>query len=86
MASGFCSDDGVYDTIQTTVCNGVDFSRSQLPVGVSEMYCLDCDAEIPERRRMVLPGVKYCVTCQVRYDKSFRERYNRRGSKDSQLR
>lgn len=86
MASGFCSDSGVFDTIQTTVDNGIDFARSQLPVGESEHFCLDCDCEIPERRRLAIPGVKYCVTCQVRYDKSFKEVYNRRGSKDSQLR
>lgn len=86
MASGFCSDDGVFHTIQTTLCNGVDFARSQLPDGESEVYCLDCGDEIPARRRIALPGVKYCVTCKVHYEKSYSELYNRRGSKDSQLR
>lgn len=86
MASGFCADGGVFNTIQTTLDNGIDFARSQLPSGESERFCLDCDTEIPERRRNALVGVKYCVTCQVRHEKTYSELYNRRGSKDSQLR
>ncbi len=32
--------------------------------GESEPFCVDCDEEIPERRRVALPGVKLCVYCQ----------------------
>lgn len=33
-------------------------------VGVSAMFCIDCDVPIPEPRRAALPGVEYCLTCQ----------------------
>jgi len=32
--------------------------------GVSHVFCIECDAEIPERRREALPGVELCVECQ----------------------
>ncbi len=32
--------------------------------GVSHVFCTECDAEIPERRRELLPGVELCVDCQ----------------------
>jgi phage/conjugal plasmid C-4 type zinc finger TraR family protein len=32
--------------------------------GVSLTHCRDCDAEIPPRRRELLPGVALCVDCQ----------------------
>jgi phage/conjugal plasmid C-4 type zinc finger TraR family protein len=86
MASGFGSVDNFQETIQATVDNGVDFARSQLPSGDSLKYCLDCDNEIPENRRLALKGVKYCVKCQTTHESTFKEMYNRRGSKDSQLR
>lgn len=31
---------------------------------VSRVYCEDCDAPIPEKRRQLIPGVTRCVTCQ----------------------
>lgn len=31
---------------------------------VSRVYCEDCDAPIPEKRRQLIPGVSRCVTCQ----------------------
>lgn len=33
------------------------------PVVPSEQFCLDCDDEIPERRR-ALGGITRCVDCQ----------------------
>jgi len=48
----------------------------------------DCDAPFPEARRMAVPGVRVGVVCQEARDHeqaSF-SGYNRRGSKDSQLR
>lgn len=86
MAVGFTSSDGHFETIQTTIDNGIDFSRSQLPQGESEIYCLDCGNEITEARRLALKGVKYCIKCQTIHESTFKESYNRRGSKDSQLR
>lgn len=31
---------------------------------VSRLYCEDCDASIPEKRRQMIQGVTRCVTCQ----------------------
>ena len=52
------------------------------------MICEDCEEEIPEARRKALPGVRRCVRCQEEADEEDRRvnLYNRRGSKDSQLR
>ncbi|EJQ8845334.1 TraR/DksA family transcriptional regulator [Salmonella enterica] len=30
----------------------------------SRFLCEECDAPIPEARRVAIPGVVYCVTCQ----------------------
>ncbi|HET6782896.1 MAG TPA: TraR/DksA C4-type zinc finger protein, partial [Pseudoxanthomonas sp.] len=50
--------------------------------------CEECDAAIPEARRRALPGVRLCVSCQEERDReqTAHSGYNRRGSKDSQLR
>jgi RNA polymerase-binding transcription factor DksA len=52
------------------------------------MQCEECGAEIPRARREALRGVRLCVGCQSERDKQTRpfSGYNRRGSKDSQLR
>jgi RNA polymerase-binding transcription factor DksA len=52
------------------------------------MHCEDCDAPIPEARRKAMPGVRLCVACQETLDReeAGMAGYNRRGSKDSQLR
>ena len=44
--------------------------------------------EVAQARRKALPGVRLCVACQEEADKDQRavSLYNRRGSKDSQLR
>jgi RNA polymerase-binding transcription factor DksA len=43
---------------------------------------------IPEARRKAIPGVRLCVPCQEAHDaeQGGFAGYNRRGSKDSQLR
>lgn len=86
MGTAFVSDNGVSDTIQATLENGIDFARAQLPKGESLHYCLECDSPIPEKRRVIIPGVKYCVQCQSTKDIKLTSPFNRRGSKDSQLR
>ena len=45
-------------------------------------------ADIPEGRREALPGVRLCVECQSERDRHAAPHagYNRRGSKDGQLR
>jgi len=86
MAVGFTGDDGYNDTIQATIDNGIDYARSQLRSGESRVTCLDCDSLIPIKRREVVRGCLYCVNCQSIHDNKLSSGYNRRGSKDSQLR
>ena len=63
-------------------------ARSNVPKGPSLKRCEECDAKIPEARRKAVPGVRLCVNCQDERDKeqAAYSGYNRRGSKDSQLR
>jgi phage/conjugal plasmid C-4 type zinc finger TraR family protein len=68
--------------------DGIRRARSRLPQGPGLSHCEDCEAPIPEARRKAVPGVRLCVACQEtrdREDAAF-SGYNRRGSKDSQLR
>lgn len=88
MASGWAHDGAVQDQIDATVNSAVERARSRLTVGDSLEFCEECDAEIPERRRQAIPGVRLCVACQSElegHDKA-KSIYNRSGSKDSQLR
>ncbi len=88
MANGWAGDSAVQDQIDATVNDAVLRAKSLLPVGPSLMHCEQCDAEIPETRRLALPGVRLCVPCQEARDREAGpvSGYNRRGSKDSQLR
>lgn len=88
MATGWAQDGAVQDQIDDTVDEAVQRARSRLPKGESLSHCEECDAPIPEARRKALPGVRLCVACQSALDKAENQRggFNRRGSKDSQLR
>ena len=48
--------------------NGIAAARSMLGSGHSLEYCLDCGEKIPEKRREVIAGCKYCVVCQEEHD------------------
>ena len=88
MASGWARDGAVQDQIDASVEDAVERARNRLPRGESLLQCEDCGAEIPERRREALRGVRLCVGCQGERDRhdATHAGYNRRGSKDSQLR
>ena len=88
MAGGFAKDGAVQDQIDATIEDAVQRARSQLPSGESLAECEECGAVIPEARRQAVPGVRLCVVCQEAEDseKVAVSAYNRRGSKDSQLR
>ena len=88
MAGGFTKDGAVQDQIDATVEDAVSRARNQLPRGESLMNCEKCGAAIPAARREAVPGVRLCVSCQAEQDKKAENfsGYNRRGSKDSQLR
>jgi phage/conjugal plasmid C-4 type zinc finger TraR family protein len=88
MATGWAGDGAVQDQIDATVKDGVQRARSRLRKGPGRTHCEECEAEIPEARRKAVPGVRLCVACQDRSDREegTHSGYNRRGSKDSQLR
>ncbi len=88
MAGGWARDGAVQDQIDASVEEAVKRARSRLPSGESLCQCEECDSEIPEGRRKAIPGVRLCVSCQAELDEQQTNHsgYNRRGSKDSQLR
>ncbi len=88
MAGGFAKDGAVQDQIDATIEDAVNRARDQLPRGESLKNCEKCDATIPTARREAVPGVRLCINCQGERDKEavHHSGYNRRGSKDSQLR
>ena len=87
MAGGWARDGAVQDQIDASVEDAVKRARSRLPRGESFSQCQECGSEIPEARRSAVPGVRLCVSCQTEVDKrqTNHSGYNRRGSKDSQL-
>jgi RNA polymerase-binding transcription factor DksA len=88
MATGWAGDGAVQDQIDATVKDAIGRIQSQLPQGPSLTHCAQCAAEIPEARRIAIHGVRLCVSCQGEQDRNSAQftGYNRRGSKDSQLR
>ncbi|KAB2898800.1 MAG: DksA/TraR family C4-type zinc finger protein [Xanthomonadales bacterium] len=88
MATGWAGDGAVQDQIDATVADAVQRARSRLRRGPSLSRCEECDAPIPAARRAAVPGVRLCVACQELQDRAGKASagYNRRGSKDSQLR
>ncbi|MCO4786592.1 RNA polymerase-binding transcription factor DksA [Marinomonas gallaica] len=88
MASGWAHEGAVQEQIDATVNSAVERARSRLTVGDSLEFCEECDAEIPEKRRNAIPGVRLCIACQSELESSDKAQslYNRSGSKDSQLR
>lgn len=88
MAGGWAQDGAVQEQIDASVNDEVSRAKSQLPQGESLTHCEECDVEIPEARRKSLQGVRLCVACQAEAEQTqtANSGYNRRGSKDSQLR
>ncbi|MEM6639667.1 MAG: DksA/TraR family C4-type zinc finger protein [Pseudomonadota bacterium] len=88
MAGGFSKDGAVQEQIDASISDAVSNVRRRLPSGASAEYCDECGRDIPLARREAIPGVRYCVACQEALDEKDRAHtlYNRRGSKDSQLR
>lgn len=87
MAVGWAQDGAVQNQIDASVDDAVARARNGLPKGESLIHCVDCGEEIPAGRRKAVPGVRRCVACQAEADGRFSDYslYNRRGSKDSQL-
>jgi phage/conjugal plasmid C-4 type zinc finger TraR family protein len=88
MATGWAGDGAVQDQIDATVDDAIARARRQLREGPGLEHCEECDVPIPLARRQAVPGVRLCVACQQAHDdeEQAHSGYNRRGSKDSQLR
>ena len=86
MASGWAPDGAVQDQIDDTVADAVQRARARLAGGDGQTHCVECGEAIPEARRRAVPGVRTCVACQSERDRRPAPvGFNRRGSKDSQL-
>ena len=86
MATGWAHEGAVLDQIHDTITDGVQNARARLPLGPSALECVECEDEIPQKRRDALPGVTTCIACQTSRDaRVVHTIINRRGSKDSQL-
>ena len=88
MAGGWSKDGAVQDQIDASVDEAVSRARQQLPKGESAAECDECGEPIPEARQRAVKGVRLCIKCQKELDAQVLETstFNRRGSKDSQLR
>lgn len=88
MAGGWAKDGAVQEQIDASVEDAVNLARSRLSGGESLTHCEECENAIPEPRRLAMPGVCLFVVCQAEMEKTQANigGFNRRGSKDSQLR
>ncbi len=88
MAGGWSRDGAEQEQIEATITDALERARLSIPSGMSASICEECEKPIPEARQVAIPGVQHCVQCQQELEahaKKF-ELFNRRGSKDSQLR
>lgn len=88
MAGGWTRDGALQEQIDDTVEDGVQQARRQLPEGESRSRCAECGEPIPQARREAIPGVQLCIDCREQQERNGQPAalFNRRGSKDSQLR
>ncbi|EGQ7646476.1 TPA: DksA/TraR family C4-type zinc finger protein [Vibrio alginolyticus] len=88
MAVGWANDDSVSQQIQNTIDDEISRVRGSIARGESAHYCDECGDEIPEARRFAMKGVRLCIECQSTIELVYQRQalFNRRASKDSQLR
>jgi phage/conjugal plasmid C-4 type zinc finger TraR family protein len=88
MATGWAKEGAVQDQIDATVKDAIPRAQSRLSQGPGLTHCAECGAEIPLSRRQAMPSARLCLSCQDSQDRDAAtfSGYNRRGSKDSQLR
>jgi len=88
VATGWAGDSAVQDQIDATIKDAIQRVLSKLPQGLGLSRCEECEKSIPLGRRHAMPGARLCVQCQETQDQEMAlfSGYNRRGSKDSQLR
>ena len=63
MASGWAADGAENEQIEATITDAIERAKRALPQGESLTHCEECDAPIPEARRLAMPGVRLCVRC-----------------------
>ncbi len=87
MAVGWSHDGDVQAQIDAGVDDAIKLARSRLPEGAGLTHCQECGAIIPDARRKAIPGVRLCISCQSELEEQQTDftGFNRRGSKDSQL-
>ncbi len=88
MAGGWARDGAVEEQIEASIQDELARMKARKALqGESLTHCAECEEPIPEARRDAIPGVKLCIDCQQDRDSAFAARpgFNRRGSKDSQL-
>lgn len=88
MAVGWANDDSVSQQIQNTIDDEISRVRGSITEGESAHYCDECGDEIPEARRLAMKDVRLCIECQSTIELTSQRQvlFNRRASKDSQLR
>jgi RNA polymerase-binding transcription factor DksA len=88
MATGWAKEGAVQEQIDATVKDAIALAKSRLAEGPGLTHCAECGTEIPQLRRDAVRGVRLCLPCQEAHDREAVRSagYNRRGSKDSQLR
>ncbi|PTP93265.1 DksA/TraR family C4-type zinc finger protein [Vibrio splendidus] len=88
MAVGWAGDDSVSQQIQNTIDDEISRVRGNIQSGESLHYCDECGDEIAEKRRLAIKGVRFCIGCQSMFEHVAHRHslFNRRASKDSQLR
>jgi phage/conjugal plasmid C-4 type zinc finger TraR family protein len=87
MAGGWSRDGAVQEQIDASIDEAVASARSHIKSGESLANCEECEVVIPETRRKAVLGVRLCISCQQELEMEHKNlsSYNRRGSKNSQL-
>lgn len=87
MAIGWTDDDAVLDQIQDSVNDEVNRAAETFPAAKACCIAKNAAKRFPKRGARAIPGVRLCIDCQEEADKQNKavSLYNRRGSKDSQL-
>ena len=87
MAVGWARDGAVQEQIDASVRDAVKKARNNMTKGKSATHCVECGEAIPAARQKAVQGVRMCIECQSGLESRQRSfsGYNRRGSKDSQL-
>ena len=87
MAVGWAADGAEQQQIEDSLSDEIARARRNIRKRPGLELCEECGEPIPEARRKAVPGVRLCIKCQEKWDKAHgpARLYNRRGSKDSQL-